>query len=183
MALFDITGFKAALGTGSRPNLFELSITGTGVDAEFEKFPILCRSASLPGSTIGLIDVPVPGGRRLRLGGNRTYVEWTTTFLNDKDFNLRDAFEKWQNRIVSTDFSRSTIGDRENFGRAGTAASTETTVVVKQLNGSGAEVPEGKYTLVNCWPQDISAIDLSYDTVDAIEEFTVTWSYDYYVRG
>jgi hypothetical protein len=181
MALFDITGFKAALGTGSRPNLFELSITGTGVDADFSKFPILCRSASLPGSTIGLIDVPVPGGRRLRLGGNRTYVEWTTTFLNDKDFNLRDAFEKWQNRIVSTDFSQSKIGDRENFGRG--SATVETTVVVKQLNGSGAEVPEGKYTLVNCWPQDISAIDLSYDTVDAIEEFTVTWSYDYYVRG
>jgi hypothetical protein len=181
MALFDITGFKAALGTGSRPNLFELSITGTGFDDQFAKFPILCRSASLPGSTIGLIDVPVPGGRRLRLGGNRTYVEWTTTFLNDKNFNLRDAFEQWQNRIVSTDFSQSTIGDRENFGRG--TPNLETTVVVKQLTGNGTEVGAGTYTLVNCWPQDISTIDLSYDTVDAIEEFTVNWSYDYYVRG
>lgn len=180
MALFDIAGFKTALGTGSRPNLFELNITGTGDDVNFAKFPILCRSASLPGSTIGLIDVPVPGGRRLRLGGNRTYVEWVTTFLNDKDFNLRDAFERWQNRIVSTDFSQTVIGDRENFGRG---ASTETRVVVKQLKGDGAVVGDGTYTLVNCWPQDISAIDLSYDTVDAIEEFTVTWAYDYYVRG
>lgn len=180
MALFDITGFKAALGTGSRPNLFEISIAGTGIP-DFTKLPILCRAASLPESTVGLIDVPLPGGRRLRLGGNRSYAEWTTTFLNDKDFDLRGAFEEWQDRIVSTNFDQESIGDRENFGRG--TGGTDTIVTVKQFTGTNTPVSSGTYKLQNCWPLDISAIDLNYDNIDAIEEFTVTWAYDYYIRG
>ena len=32
-------------------------------------------------------------------------------------------------------------------------------------------------------PSDISDIDLSYDTTDAVEDFTVTWTYDYFENG
>ena len=51
-------------------------------------------------------------------------------------------------------------------------------VTVQHLDQSGA--PVRTYTLNNCFVSDISAIDLSYDSTDAISEFTVTWVYDYF---
>jgi hypothetical protein len=53
-----------------------------------------------------------------------------------------------------------------------------TTVTVQHLDQSGS--PSRSYTLNNCFVSDISAIDLSYDSTDAISEFTVTWVYDYF---
>jgi hypothetical protein len=33
---------------------------------------------------------------------------------------------------------------------------------------------------IDCWPQTVSEIALSYDTASDIEQFDVTWSYNYY---
>jgi hypothetical protein len=35
------------------------------------------------------------------------------------------------------------------------------------------------YTLYQLWPIAIDPIDLGYDTNDAVEEFGVTWRYNY----
>ena len=35
-------------------------------------------------------------------------------------------------------------------------------------------------TLRNCFPIDISAMELSYDAVDTFAEFTITLAYDYW---
>jgi hypothetical protein len=35
------------------------------------------------------------------------------------------------------------------------------------------------YELYDAFPTDVSAIDLSYDTTDAVQEFTVTFQYHY----
>ena len=36
------------------------------------------------------------------------------------------------------------------------------------------------YDYQDCWPSNISAIELSYDSASTIEEFTVTWEYNYF---
>ena len=36
------------------------------------------------------------------------------------------------------------------------------------------------YTFVDCWPQTVSEIALSYDTASDIETFDITWAYNYY---
>ena len=56
-------------------------------------------------------------------------------------------------------------------------------VEVYQLDSSGSSVKNGEFKLINCWPSDISTIDLSYDTTDTVEEFTITWTYDYWITG
>ena len=38
------------------------------------------------------------------------------------------------------------------------------------------------YTFKDCWPADVSAIDLSYAAED-IERFTVTWNYQYWTSN
>jgi hypothetical protein len=185
MAEFSVTKFRAALGAGSRPNLFKVQVTpprASGYDVA--SFEYLCRSGSLPSATLGTIEIPMNGGRRLKMGGDRTFAEWTSTILNDEDFKIRSVMEKWQNDIVKTNYEiTSTLGNRSASTGGTDADGLYGTVTIYQLREDGTSVVSGGYRLVNCWPSDISAIDLSYDTTDAVEDFTVTWTYDYYENG
>lgn len=184
---FKISSFKEAIGAGSRPNLFNISVTGplpvagtTGTEIKLEEFSTLCRSASLPADSMGLIEIPMNAGRRIKLAGDRTFPDFTTTIINSESFTIRSRLELWQNSIVKTNFDLTKIGIRKV---SGTSALTNGTMIISQLNGEGDVVPQGRVTLYNCWPSDISSIDLSYDTTDTIEEFTVTWTYDYHTYG
>ena len=184
MADFTVTKLRAELGTGSRPNLFKVQVTPpTGfAAADFANFEYLCRSGSLPSATMGTIEIPMNGGRRLKMGGDRTFTEWTSTVLNDEDFKIRSLMEKWQSDIVNINFqSTKNLGNRS--AATGPTGGLYGTVMIYQLKEDGSSVKGGGYRLVNCWPSDISQIDLSYDTTDAVEDFTVTWTYDYYENG
>lgn len=179
---FNITAFKSAIGAGSRPNLFRIQVTPPA-GYVLPNFTFLCRSASLPADSMGLIEVPMNAGRRLKLAGDRTFPDFTTTVLSDEAFIIRSNVEKWQNDIVKTNFALDTIGRRSVAvtEEESTTALTTGTMEVYQLDGTGADVDKGKVKIYNCWPSDISAIDLSYDTSDTIEEFTITWTYDYHI--
>jgi hypothetical protein len=195
MAEFSVSKFREELGVGSRPNLFKVIVTGprsTGYD--LKNFEYLCRSGSLPSATLGTIEIPMNGGRRLKMGGDRTFAEWTSTVLNDENFKLRSVMESWQNDIVKTNYEiTASLGNRSaaigapSAAVASTAAATVGglygTVEIFQLKEDGSSVKGGSYKLINCWPSDISQIDLSYDTTDAVEDFTVTWTYDYFENG
>ena len=183
MADFSISQFRKAIGAGSRPNLFKVEVTPprqAGYDVT--SFKYLCRSGSLPSATLGTIEIPMNGGRRLKMGGDRTFAEWTSTVLNDENFKIRSVMEKWQNDIVKTNFEiTGTLGNRSAV--ADLTGGLYGTVMIYQLKEDGSSSVAGGYRLVNCWPSDISAIDLSYDTTDAVEDFTVTWTYDYFENG
>lgn len=168
MPIHTIDQIKSAVGVGVRPNLFEVEFASGPADAS--RLSVLCKGAALPGSTVGIIEVPMIGGRRYKLAGDRTFVEWTSTVLNDTDFRARNALENYQKLFVGTDFSQTTLGGRQN--------ASLTTVTVKQLDQNNNAVRT--YKLNNCFISDISTIDLSYDSTDTIEEFTVTWVYDFF---
>ena len=168
MPIHTIDQIKNAVGVGVRPNLFE--VTFSSGPAESDRLSILCKGAALPGSTVGMIEIPMVGGRRYKLAGDRTFAEWTTTVINDTDFRVRTALENYQKLFVTSDYSTQSVGGR------GTAS--RTTVVVRQLNQDNNAVRS--YRLENCFISDIATIDLSYDSTDTIEEFTVTWVYDYF---
>ena len=172
----SISDFKSALlGGGARPNLFEVELTTlpdavTGWDADGFRF--LCKGAQLPPQTIASIDVPFRG-RIFKVAGDRTIDPWTVTVINDEDFILRNAFENWTQQIadLSTNIgatnpeSYMTNAKVFQLGRGSVKASE---------NSSGAEnVVLKEYEFVDIFPTSVSAIDLSYDTGDTIEEFTV----------
>ena len=179
MADFSISAFRTALKSGSRPNLFRINVTkplGLGGSENIGGYTTLVRSAALPSATIGTIELPMNGGRRFKIGGDRVFSEWTSTVLNDENYLLRSSLEAWQNNMVFTNYEiNNSLGNR-----SAAASGLYGTVVIYQLDETGASVDNASYKLVNCWPSDISAIDLSYDTTDAIEDFTVTWTYDFY---
>ena len=172
----NISDFKSKLiGGGARPNLFEVELTTlpdgvTGWDAD--SFQFLCKAAALPAQTIASIDVPFRG-RIFKVAGDRTIDTWTVTVINDEDFVLRTAFENWTQQIAdlttnlgATDPSAYMTNAKVfQLGRGSTKASE---------NSSGERnVVLKEYEFVEVFPISVSAIDLSYDTGDTIEEFTV----------
>ena len=172
----NISDFKSKLiGGGARPNLFEVELTTlpdgvTGWDAD--SFQFLCKSAALPAQNIASIDVPFRG-RIFKVAGDRTIDTWTVTVINDEDFVLRNAFENWTQQIAdlttnlgATDPSAYMTNAKVfQLGRGSSKASTDS---------SGNEnVVLKEYEFIDIFPTSVSAIDLSYDTGDTIEEYTV----------
>jgi len=163
--LRTITGFKSKLaGGGARPNLFEVEIAfpdETAIDNDVkDKSRFLIKAAALPASNITPIDVNFRG-RILKIAGDRTFDTWTITVLQDVDFSIRSAFEKWMNLINKM----SDATGEQN------PAVYQPDAYVHQLDRDGSTLRTYKFHDV--FPTNISQIDLSYETVDAIEEFTV----------
>ena len=177
-----ISNFKSALiGGGARPNLFEVELTTlpNGVAWDADKFRYMCKASSLPASNIAAIDVPFRG-RIFKVAGDRTIETWSVTIINDEDFKLRNAFEQWMEQIAKLD---------NNLG-ATLPESYMTNAAVYQLGrGSQASSQNSdgntnavlkEYEFIDIFPTTISAIDLSYDSSDAIEEFTVDFNVQSY---
>ena len=172
---FSVNTLRAAMGLGVRPNLFRVTFATGFVGTKDSQVSVLVKSAALPGDTIGMIEVPHMGGRRLKVAGDRTFADWTMTVLNDKDYTVRTALETYQNKFVNIDYTTTTVGTRMTNG----ATAALTVITVEQLDTDGVATLR-TYKLSNCFVTEISAIDLSYDSSDAIEEYTVNWTYDYF---
>tara|TARA_B100000427_G_scaffold299178_1_gene280668 strand:+ start:82 stop:672 length:591 start_codon:yes stop_codon:yes gene_type:complete len=171
----SISDFKSALiGGGARPNLFEVELTTLpgGIAWDADNFRYMCKAASLPASTIANIDVPFRG-RIFKVAGDRTIDVWSVTVINDEDFKLRNAFEDWMNLIAKLDNNLGATQPEAymtnakvfQLGRGSTKSSTG--------NAGTANTVLKEYEMIDIFPTSVSAIDLSYDTGDTIEEFTV----------
>jgi len=167
----SITDFKAKLsGGGARPNQFKVTMPFPGyaqVGGEIETLAFLCQATSLPDMTIGSISVPFRG-RVIKIAGDRTIADWSITVMNDTDFKLRNAFERWQNGINN-------MTDNEGLTNP---ADYQVDAFVDQLDRNGATIKS--YTLRGAHPVIISAIALGYGTNDEIETFEVTFNYQYF---
>ena len=163
--LRTISDFKSRLsGGGARPNLFEVELAfpdAVAIDNDvLQKARFLVKAAALPASTIAPIDVPFRG-RILKIAGDRTFETWTITVISDTDFVLRSAFEKWMNTINKMSDGTGVV-DPEAYQKDAT---------VKQLDRDGSVLRSYKFW--DIFPTNVSTIDVSYETTDTIEEFTV----------
>ena len=163
--LRKITDFKSKLtGGGARPNLFEVELA---FPEEIEiandvkdKSRFLVKAAALPASNITPIDINFRG-RILKIAGDRTFDTWTVTVINDTDFAIRSAFEKWMNQINK-------LSDATG---AQDPAEYQEDAYVHQLDRDGSTLRT--YKFFDVFPTNISQVDLSYETIDTLEEFTV----------
>ena len=170
--LRKITDFKSKLiGGGARPNLFEVELAfpeEIAIDNDVkEKARFLVKAAALPASNITPIDVNFRG-RILKIAGDRTFDTWTITVINDTDFAIRSAFEKWMNSI-------NRLSDATGTNNP---ADYQEDAYVHQLDRDGSTLRT--YRFYDVFPTQISQVDLSYETVDTIQEFTVELQVVYY---
>ena len=183
--LRTLSTFKSALaGGGARPNLFEVAIPAFPAsalnsipdidwgDGDQTELNFLCKAAQLPASNIASIDVPFRG-RTFKVAGDRTIDTWTVTIINDEKFNLRRAMEEWTEQIAKLDNNLGTTNPSDymvnamvyQLGRGSTPSS--------ENNSGDANAVLAQYEFVDIFPTSVSQIDLSYDSSDTIEEFTV----------
>ena len=177
-----ISQFKAALiGGGARPNLFEVEMTTLpdGIAWDADSFRYMCKAATLPASNIANIDIPFRG-RIFKVAGDRTIDPWTVTIINDEGFKLRNAFEEWTDKIAKLE---------NNIGATDPTAYMTNAKVYQLGRGSkqSSQSNTGKsnavlkeYEFIDIFPTAVGAIDLSYDSTDAIEEFTVDFQVQSY---
>ena len=176
----SITEFRSRLtGGGARANLFEVEIAfpeelAIDLNLVTDKVPFLVKAAEIPASNLGNIPVPYRG-RVLPVAGDRTFDPWTVTVINDTDFQIRDAMEKWSNSINDLQTAQGTI-DPAVYQRS---------ALVKQLSREGSNPGDPEkvlrtYNFEGIYPNTVSSIPLDFGATDQIQEFQVTFNYLFY---
>ena len=185
---FNVNDFRASLiNDGARPSLFEVVMTlpplvgiGAVLDQELR---FKARATSLPGDTVSSISVPY-FGREIKVAGTRTFPDWSITVINDENFRIRNNLERWMSGLNSH------VNNRRAASLT-TAGSYQTDAWVYQFSKSGGNppaagaptgpaVPIKSYRFVGLFPIDVAPIDLDWGMGDQIEEFSVTFAYQWW---
>ena len=179
---FNLNAFlqNGLVDGGARPSLFEVRLTGVPVDVpggNTSKMSFLVQAASIPSSTIDLIEVPY-FGRRIKIAGERIFRDWTVTVMNDEDFALRDLFESWSNKInaLLSNVQDSTPGQLLDY--------KIDSVEVLQYGKVGPGNDSGiirSYIFNGLFPINVDSIALDWSRGNQIETFDVVFAYDYWI--
>ena len=168
-----LTSFTSALTYGgARPSLFEFTVsaTPTGVNTTLSDVHLYCNVTEIPPLTLTPIERQY-FGRTVKIPGDLVFADLSTTIINTENYNVRNEIEKWMEQINGTISNESKTA--ANFG-TGTAQ-----LVHYQKDGTATMT----YTFVDIWPTAVSEIALSYDTASDIEQFDITWAYNYYTMS
>ena len=168
--------FQQKIKGAVRPNLFQVqhdfpSVDGLTVSKDLATY--LCKSAALPASTVGTVELPFRG-RVIKVPGDRTFESWTATFYMDDAFKLRGAYEKWIELTNTVD---------ANTASASMEAVLQDITVTQmdKFNGSATQFKDiRQYKLVKGFPVSVSQVSLAYDNNDSYEEFDVEFAYQYF---
>ena len=174
---FNVAEFRANLiGDGARPNLFQVTLTlpqfANNATAAGQKLQFMAKAAQLPGSTVGQVPVYY-FGREMKFAGNRTFADWTLQIINDEDFLIRNSMESWMSALNS---------HAGNVRSASATSPTSYTVdaTVTQYGKTGSAI--NTYNFVGMFPLDVAPIDLDWSSNDTIEEYSVTFAYQYWTN-
>tara|TARA_B100001996_G_scaffold103321_1_gene77625 strand:+ start:187 stop:765 length:579 start_codon:yes stop_codon:yes gene_type:complete len=168
-----VLNFQEKIQGGVRPNLFEVSLDfPTGIDAAKDSVAYLCKSASLPATTVGTVELPFRG-RVIKVPGDRTFESWTATFYNTDSWELRSAFEKWISvtNAVDANVSESSL---KNVLQKVTISQMD------KFSGDKTAKIIREYKLFKAFPVSVSQISVAFDNNDSYEEFDVEFAYQYF---
>jgi hypothetical protein len=166
---FNINTFQSELQFGgARPALFEVLISNPVDSQADDRIRFFCKTAEIPGSTINAITTNY-FGREVKIAGNRTFADWAPTIINDEDFSIRATMEEWS-QAINTHIGNTTTR-LNTLGYKGDAD-------VIHYGKDGRKLRQ--YHIHGIFPTEIAPIELNWDTADALEEYSVTFSMDYW---
>ena len=167
-----LSSFKSALAHGgARPSLFEMSVTKPSeVTGSFTDMATHCNVSAIPPLTVTPIERQY-FGRTVKIPGDMVFGDLSTTIINSEKFSLKTVIEDWMDNINST-------GSNKGFSDSSSGFGSVTLTQYAKVGGSLLS-----WTFKDAWPQTVSEIALSYDTASDIEQFDVTWAYNYYTQA
>ena len=168
----NINEFKSRLrGGGARANQFKVTLPFPGyasVGGETSDLSFLCTATGIPGQDIPMVTVNFRG-RQLKLAGDsRTFGDWSMTILNDTDFKIYRAFERWMNGMNN-------MTDNEGLTNP---LDYQVDGFIDHLDRDGNSIKQ--YTFRGVFPTTLGDIALDYGTANAVESFDVTLSYQWF---
>ena len=169
---FQLSTFKSALvHGGARPSLFEFNISTPtnvpGSSTALNDIKFYCNVSAIPPLTVTPIERQY-FGRTVKIPGDMVFGDLNTTVINTEDYAVRNRIEQWMAMIN---------GHNDNKARY-TASNWKVQGTLKQYAKDGVMLMNFKFN--GMWPQTLSEIALSYDTASDIEQYDVTWAYDWY---
>ena len=166
-----LSSFKGALAHGgARPSLFAMTVSKPStVSGSFDNMATHCNVSAIPPLTVTPIERQY-FGRTVKIPGDMVFGDLSTTIINSQDFSLKHAIEEWMDNINGTGNNYGYSDSSSGFG----------SVTLTQYSKAGKSLLS--WTFEDCWPQTVSEIALSYDTASDIEQFDVTWAYNYYTQ-
>lgn len=179
---FNVQQFRASLvADGARASLFDVQLTfplavatgGTAPGAfgtAQQQVTFRARSTALPGDSVSSIGVNY-FGREIKVAGNRSFTDWNIQVIQDEDFTLRNAFERWMSGINSH------VGNLRMPSMLSGDGGYQQDAFVTQYGKTGDIIKI--YKMVGCFPTDVTAIDLDWGN-EGIEEFGVTFAYQWW---
>ena len=172
---FSVTEFKSNLKQGgARPSLFKVDLLyPSGITNPPTRSEFLIKGASIPASNIGTHEVFFHG-KSIKVAGDRTFDTWDTTIINDEDFGIRKALEQWMNLIANHKLNNR---NRQYSISEGENVDYKKILTVSQFSKKGENIKQ--YKFINAFPTALSPITLDWGASE-IEEFTCTWTYDYW---
>ena len=167
-----ISKFKGALPHGgARPSLFEITVSKpTAVKGSFDTMATHCNVSAIPPLTVTPIERQY-FGRTAKIPGDMVFGDLSTTIINTQNFSLKKVIENWMGAINGTGTNYGYSDSTSGYG----------TVTLTQFSKTGTSLL--KWEFIDAWPQTVSEIALSYDTASDIEQFDVTWAYNYYTQA
>ena len=168
-----------ALGDGARSNRYDVLITlkDNSAGLSGRAIGMLCKSSSFPGRTHETIDF-VYKGRSIPIRGQSAYEqEWSCTFYLTEDHSLRDEFATW---IESLDEVHNYVGASYASKQRNESHNGYTRDMKIYQQNYGDDGATAEYTLYNCFPKTVEAIDVNGGDATGIMEFRVTFAYSHY---
>lgn len=178
VSALGLSKFQNKIKGAVRPNLFQVqhsfpSAGGlTGPDGE--TVSIMCKSAALPATSVGTVELPFRG-RVIKVPGDRTFENWTATFYMDDSFQLRGAYERWVDLTNRVNANISEVTAYSDILR-----DIEIAQLDKFGGGTNGLRAIRSYTLVQAFPVSVSQVTVAYDNNDSYEEFDVEFAYQYF---
>lgn len=165
-----ISDFKAQLKQGgARSNQFTIelafpAVATAGGAARAASF--LCNATSLPAVTVSNIPLAYRG-RPVNFAGEREFAPWSITVINDGDFLVRNAFERWSNAVANFNATNGLQNPLDY----------QVDMRVIQLDRNGRVLK--RYKFFDAYPTEIGQMGLSYENPQ-IQTFDVQFQYNYY---
>ena len=189
---------KKMTGGGARPSLFFANIDLDPVlkkldpvsrkvadDKNKKDLSFFMKGAQIPDSTVQSIAINFLGREFKVPSTDRTFQDWTVTVINDEDFRIRHVFEAWIEYMTP---GKAIFASAKPFGGE---SSIFCNMSVHQMakggdpvkyDGTGNDQYLGSYFFKDAFPTSVSQIDLNWDQKDVIEEFQVTFAYQYWEK-
>jgi hypothetical protein len=161
---------------GARASLFSASITPLGeapTGTAKADFSFICKGIQIPTNTIGVTTVNYMG-RAVKLPGNRTYEDLTTTVINDEGYSFRNQIENWMSKLNSH------AGNVRSSSHMAKLTGYTSTMFLTTYSKTGTAGGPG-WNFMNCFPTSLDQVDVNWEPNDSIMEYTITWAYDYWV--